>query len=39
MVEEYPPRRVPVRLRDLPHTSARMPAAMALGAPSPLELR
>ena len=38
MVEEYPPRSVPVRLRDLPHTSARMPAAMPWAAPSPLEL-
>ena len=39
MVEEYPPSKsVPVRDRDLPHTSARMPAAMPWAEPSPLEL-
>ena len=36
MVEAYPPKRVPVRLRDLPQASARTPAAMPWAAPRPL---
>ena len=36
MVEEYPPRSVPVRLRDLPQTSARTPATMPWAEPRPL---
>ena len=36
MVEAYPPKRVPVRLRDFPQASARTPAAMPWAEPRPL---